>query len=260
MGVEQKWVYPYPDKKNDCLFCEPKIGGVTPHIAQWPGWAERGGPGNLAEIVLYETKNLRVIPDSLPVREDGMHILLVRNSHRTAFAQQEDVGADVTHIMRRLRDETKHQWVFAEHGGGMPHNGHEEKSGNQSVWHGHGHVMKLDVNGRDPLAHMKDELHEEGWNTIEVPVLDDNPVATIQSLYEGDPYFFFSVGPTALWVSDREGKMKSMLTQRKMSKFFGGEELRWKEIPNNPQLAEVATRRLMNLMSCCNGNGLFVAR
>lgn len=260
MGVEQKWVYPFPDKKDGCLFCEPSNGGVTAHFASWSGWEKRKKIGNLAEIVLCQTDNLRVIADSLPVREDGMHVLIVRNAHRTAFAQQEDVGAEVAYLLGRMQDETKRQWIFAEHGGGMPHNGHEELSKNQSVWHAHGHGIPLDNDGRDPIAHMGDELRSEGWNPIEVPVLDNNPVATIQRLYEGDPYFIFCVGPTALWISDKKGAMKSMLTQRKMSKFFGGEELRWKDIPTNPKLGEIATRRLMNLMSYCNGSGLFTAR
>jgi hypothetical protein len=256
MAVEQRWVYPYSDKKDDCLFCDPTMGGVTQHVASWQGWNERGRAGNLAEIVFFESKGIKVIPDSLPVKENGHHVLLVRKPHRTAYAQDEDVSGEVIDIMDRLHDETGKQWIFAEHGGGMPHNGHEEKSGNQSVWHAHGHAIEIDDDGRDPLRFMKEFLRQEGWHAQEIPVLNCDPIGAIRIHYDGNPYAFFQYGSAALWVVDREGTMKSMLTQRAMSRYHG-EELRWKDIPKDPRVAEIATRRLMNLLSRCGGTGLF---
>lgn len=258
MAMEQKWVYPYPGKKDDCLFCEPTSGGITPHVATWSGWAERGGPGNLAEIVLYETEGIKVILDSLPVKENGHHVLLVRKPHRTAYAQEDNVSQEVAHIMGRLQDETGKRWIFAEHGGGMPHNGHEERSGNQSVWHAHGHGIEIDDDGRNPLAFMKDSLAQEGWSAQEIAVPNNNAVEAIQANYDGNPYVFFQDGPTALWVVDHQGTMKSMLTQRTMSRYYG-RELKWKDISTDPGVAEIATRRVMNALNGCNGKSLFLS-
>lgn len=247
------------ERKDGCLFCYPDQFPPTPQFAAWPGWAERGRTGNLAEVALFETDNLRVIPDALPVREDGQHVLLVGNTHRTAFAQPEDLGAETFYILNRLREESDGLVIFAEHGAGLPELGHVEQAKNQSIHHRHAHIIWGQDHGRDPLRYMQDELTHDGWapRLVDVP---DSPVSSLQKLYAGHPYLFFNVGNVGLWVEDVQGVMPSMVTQRKLSKFFGGEELSWKDIPGNPGLEAVATKRLMNLVTRCGGGGLFTPR
>lgn len=252
-------VSPFPAQKPGCLFCFPSEGGQTPHFKDWEGWGRQGRVGgNLAEVTLYESDGLRVIPDIYPVRDDGKHVLAIGKKHRTAYAQPEILADEMHNLLRSLREETGSPVIFAEHGGGMPHNGHEEPDTNMSIHHRHAHIV-YGANSVDPLAYMRDALQSEGWDPRTIPVPNGDPVDKLVELYNGHPYLFFNVGPEALWVEDTEGAMQSMTTQRNLSQMYG-REVNWKQIATDPEAGRVATQRLMNLMGQCNGTGLFTAR
>lgn len=248
-------VPPFPAQKPGCLFCFPGDGGPTPHFAEWQGWGQRGRIGNLAEVELFRTDNLHIIPDISPVRPDGQHVLAVRNLHRTAFAQPEDIADDMHHVLHQLREETGHEVIFAEHGGALPHLGHETMNKNMSVEHGHVHLVYGAVE-QNPVDYMLEATRQEGWNPQRINVPNRDPVTVLRRLYTGRPYLFFNYGTDAFWIEDTDEIMQSMLTQRNLSRMFG-RETNWKKLGEDPEAAQEATRRLMNLMAQCNGTGMF---
>ncbi|PIY69048.1 hypothetical protein COY90_02735 [Candidatus Roizmanbacteria bacterium CG_4_10_14_0_8_um_filter_39_9] len=253
-------VSPFPAQKPGCLFCFPREGGITPHFKDWEGWGRQGrvGGGNLAEVTLFESDGLRVVPDIFPVRSDGHHVLAIGKKHRTAYAQPEVLASEMHHLLHVLRDETGKPVIFAEHGGGMPHNGYEEPDTNMSIHHRHAHIV-YGEHGLNPLAYMRNALQLEGWDPKTIAVPNLNPVDKLVELYNGHPYLFFNVGPEALWIEDTQGAMRSMTTQRNLSKMYG-REVNWKQLVSDPASSKEATRRLMNLMGECSGTGLFTAR
>ncbi|MBI4973773.1 hypothetical protein HZC27_04140 [Candidatus Roizmanbacteria bacterium] len=252
-------ISPFPPIKPGCLFCEPSKSEPTRHLEKWDGWGGGHSARNLAEITLYESDNLRVIPDSFPVRPDGQHVLIVGKKHRTAFAQPELLVDEVAHFLKRLRSEASGEVIYAEHGGGMPDINHINRPDkNMSIHHRHAHVV-FGSNSLDPLNYMRDALTREGWSPRDVETHQGNPIEALRELYTGNPYLFFNIGNRGLWVEDQDDRMVSMTTQRHLSTMYG-EPVNWKQIPSNPNMANEAYVRFAKLMSHCNGSGLFIPR
>lgn len=259
MAIELAGI-PVPPKQVGCLFCYPDQAPPTPHFAQWQGWANRSRVGNLAEITLFESKNLRVIPDSFPVRSSGQHALIVdSSSHAGAYAHPEDLGAEVEYVIHRLRQESKGPVIVGEHGAGLPQFGHA-KAKIQSILHRHLHLIWGDGNGRDPIRFMLEFLREKGWFPTSIDMRDVNTVSILKKLYSGNPYLFLSDGSRGIWLEDPADAMPSMTIQGGLGENYSGRALSWKKIPEDPILAREATARIMNLMSLCDGTGLFTAR
>jgi diadenosine tetraphosphate (Ap4A) HIT family hydrolase len=233
------------EKKDKCPLCY--VGSYPfPHF-------ESFGRQRLDTFSILESDNFQVKPDILPVNPDGRHFLVSPKEHFYNFAQ---FGGNplIVDELGRLVYQLEQQFgplVIFEHGG------IKDGNKNQSVYHAHFHAIG-GLEGYDIISYMRDMVsgglgggevypHE----ILRAPNYDF--LSNLRRRFNGHPYLYVEQGPWALYIEDKDEKMKSQVTQRAMHKFFSGQILNWKEIPENEEFARESVRRLANIVDWCLG-------
>jgi len=233
------------EKKDKCPLCY--VGSYPfPHF-------ERFGRQRLDTFSILESDNFKVKPDILPVNPDGRHFLVFPKEHFYNFAQ---FGGNplIVDELGRLVYQLEQQFgplVIFEHGGV------KDGNKNQSVYHAHFHAIG-GLEGYDIISYMRDMV-SGGLGEGEVypyqifPAPNYDFLSNLHHRFNGHPYLYVEQGPWALYIEDKDEKMKSQVTQRAMHRFFSGQILNWKEIPENEEFARESVRRLANIVDWCLG-------
>ena len=235
------------EKKDNCRFCN--IGIDDNQF----GYFERYGRSILHKFPILESDNFQVKPDILPVNPDGRHFLVFPKEHRYNFAQfggnpliVDELGRLVYQLEQKFGS-----LVIFEHGGVT------EGNNNQSVYHAHFHAIG-GLEDYDIISYMRDMV-SGGLGEGEIypyrifPAPNYDFLSNLHHRFNGYPYLYVEQGSRALYIEDKDGKMKSQVTQRAMHKFFSGQILDWKKIPENEEFARESVRRLANIVDWCLG-------
>jgi diadenosine tetraphosphate (Ap4A) HIT family hydrolase len=235
------------EKKDNCRFCN--IGIDDNQF----GYFERYGRSILHKFPILESDNFQVKPDILPVNPDGRHFLVFPKEHFYNFAQ---FGGNplIVDELGRLVYQLEQQFgplVIFEHGGV------KEGNNNQSIYHAHFHAIG-GLEDYDIISYMRDMV-SGGLGEGEVypyqifPAPNYDFLSNLHHRFNGHPYLYVEQGPWALYIEDPLEQMNSQVTQRAMHKFFSGQILNWKEIPENEEFARESVRRLANIVDWCLG-------
>lgn len=223
---------------DNCAFCNPYVRSYD-HFSRF-------GKDRIDLYHLWETENIIVKPDILPVRPDGLHFLMIPKPHRLAFAQLPEHQYEVGNLLYKIEQEIGQPLIFAEHGGGSAENGYTE-SKNQSVYHQHAHLV---AGEGDVLQYMADTLPSEGLSYQWWIAQNANPINQSWQFYTGHPYLYVQSGNRGLWVEDRGDTMKSQVTQRSLSRFFG-QQVNWKAISEDEEMARLSVARIASAIERC---------
>ena len=217
-----------------CVFCGTKESNAQ-HFGMY-------GAPLFSQLPLIETEHAKVHVDVLPVGSDGLHFLVIPNTHvlNSSLASPEsifDMGKDL-YLMENIYKTT---FFMAEHGGSPLVVG---TGSIQSVYHSHIHA--IGTQGLDCLSYMRDVLKTMHIDSIDVKASDPNPSETLRGLYTGHPYLYFQQGMAGLFAVDIDHNFPSQITQRSMSRLFNKEVLNWKNIPREPELARLSVQRTVH--------------
>ena len=227
-------------KNPNCSFCDYKK-------EQFPHF-KRYGQGDLDRYVIAQTDHFSVKSDILPGNPDGRHILVHPKAHVYNHAvlgrYANEVGALVYQLEQRMGP-----LVTFEHGGLKPGNSI------QSIYHAHFHAYG-GLDEIDVIGYMADMLSgglssDEIYPFEIVPAPDYTFISNLEGRFNGIPYLYVEQGPWGLIAEDPKESMRSQITQRSMHKFFSGQELDWKQIPQNEEFAKESVRRIKNLVEFC---------
>lgn len=223
---------------DTCTFCNPQFTRFD-HFSRY-------GKERIDLCHLWETDNIIVKPDILPVHPDGLHFLMIPKPHRLAFAQLPEYKDEVGGLLYQIEQELATPIIFAEHGGGSAENGYTE-SKNQSVYHQHAHLV---AGEGDVLQYMADTMPSEGLECQWWADNDANPIGEAAKLYTGHPYLYVQSGNRGLWVEDRGDTMKSQVTQRNLSRYFG-QVVNWKAMAEDEEMARLSVSRIAAAIERC---------
>ncbi len=219
-------------ERDICPFCTPQMIGFT-------HFEERGLP-RIDLSVVRKSKSFRVQPDSLPVHPNGSHMLIIPNDHLYGFAfVPTEHGEEVQTLIDGLESTLEEELVLFEHGG-IKHGG-----GLQSVYHAHAHLIGSE--GHDVLSYMGQVMSGDGID-YELISANHNPIRNIQNTFRGEGYFYVQQNGNALMAHDPEDVLPSQIAQRNMSLLLTGEVVNWKEMPQNPQYADLSIGRISTLL------------
>lgn len=228
-------------KEGKCVFCEPKS---VDHA-----YFRKYGRERIDLARVYETSNLFVKVDNLPVSPTGQHFLVISKKHCVAFGQRPDLKDELGHVLYEMEQISRQPMVFIEHGGGLPQFGHGP-SNNQSVYHVHGHI--IETGGFNIIESMKDVLsRKEKINYKTVELSDLSPIKFLKQNYTGHPYLYIQQHNRAIWTVDSNGTFPSQIAQRNMSNLLSGEVLDWKKINYKDQLARESVTRISRIVDEC---------
>lgn len=206
------------------------------------------GVGDLANYVVAETDHFSVKPDIVPGNPDGRHILVHPKAHVYNHAGLTDHAQEVGQLVYRLEQKFGPLVVF-EHGGLQPGNNV------QSIYHAHFHAYGglEDVKVIDWMEYMLSGglAADEIYPYEVVPAPDYAFITNLSGRFNGTPYLYVEQGPWGLFVEDPNERMKSQIIQRSMHRFFSGQILDWKKIPEREDLARESVRRISNLIDLC---------
>lgn len=235
-----------PIEKFDpkCVLCDYNKQDVP--------YFQRYGVRKLTSYVVAETPHYQVKPDIIPGNPDGRHLLVHPKEHVYNHAGLVGHSDEIGRLTYDLEQKFGPLVVF-EHGGLQPGNNV------QSVYHAHFHAyggleevdvirwMQYMLNG----GLGSDEIYP--YEIISAP--DRAFITNLSRRFNGISYLYVEQGSLGMIVEDREGKMKSQITQRSMHVYFSGQILDWKQIPHNEQFARESVRRISNLVELCE-NGI----
>lgn len=223
------------ERKADCRFCYPASTNHS-HFGRF-------GLSRLDMVPLLETDYVKVLPDILPVSQEGIHFLMVPKIHRYSYAAFPEFSSHVGFVLHEVGAMAGEEMAFFEHGG-VKDNG---KS--QSVYHAHAHMIS--TQGKDVLRYMSDALTNEGiqYQWIETP--DESPIANLQQVFQNAGYLYVQRGRMGIIAHDYNDSFPSQLTQRNMSKLYSGRELNWKETYKDDELAVLSCKRIFNIIERC---------
>jgi len=233
------------EKKDNCRFCFSK-SYTFPHF-------ERFGRGSLDTFTILESDNFLVKPDVLPVNPDGLHFLVFPKRHYYNFAQSGGDSLIVDELGRLVYqlEEKFGSLVIFEHGGVQEGNSH------QSVYHAHFHAVG-GLNQYNIISYMKDMV-SGGLAQDEIypyEILEAPNYVFLSNLhrrFNEHPYLYVEQGSWALYIEDSEDRIRSQVTQRSMHRWFSGQVLDWKKIPENEEFARESVKRLANIVDWCLG-------
>lgn len=229
--------------KEDCRFCFPNVNDF-PHLKTY-------GLKRLDLLPIAESDNFKVKPDILPANPDGRHFLVFPKKHLYNFASiggDQRIICELGSLIYNLEQRFGSLVIF-EHGG------IREGNNNQSVYHAHFHAIG-GLEDVDIISYMIDMI-SGGLNPNEIypyqllPAPNYDFLSNLTTRFNGFPYLYVEQGTRALYIEDRNGHMKSQVTQRSMNLFFSGKVLDWKRIPEVEEFARESARRLANIYELC---------
>ncbi len=223
----------------DCHFCVPSRGSDRPYVAHFAV----SGRERLDQVVLFQTENIKVLPDLLPVHPDGLHLLLIPKPHRYSFAAIPELSDEVGITIKALEKMTNEQLIVFEHGGT------KEGGSNQSVYHQHAHLIGSQE--KNVLKYMSEVLDQAKIEYERISTTDASPIVNLQSIFQNHGYFYIQQGRSGLMAHDPNDRFPSQLAQLNMSQLLTGNGLNWKQIPTNDDLARLSIERIINLIDIC---------
>lgn len=221
---------------SECKFCNSH-GSDLDHFKEH-------GVDRIDLARLTETENFYVIPDSLPVHPDGLHVLLVPKIHLYSFASlPESIDLEAQAQIDAMTDFFGGDVAIFEHGG-VKHGGNT-----QSVYHAHAHIIAAE--GNDVISYVKQTLdsHKLPWEPVHP---NHHSVPTIRESFQGHGYFFIQHNNRAIISHDPADSFPSQMTQRTMSQLLTGEVVDWKRVPEVPRFADLSVNRVRAVLGKFN--------
>lgn len=234
------------ERKPNCQFCSQ---GSSDEFSLF--FREKYGVPPLHCLPIAETDNFLVNPDILPVNPDGRHFLVFPKIHRFNFASfggNPPIVNELGSLIYQLEQKFGPLAIF-EHGG------IEEGGNNQSIYHAHFHAVG-GLEGFDIISWMADMV-SGGLSIDEVypykiyPAPNYDFLTNLHHRFNNHPYLYAEQGPRAIYIEDKDGNMRSQVTQRSLHLFFSKKILDWKKIFENDDYAKEAVRRLANIYDLC---------
>lgn len=202
----------------------------------------------LDQFVVSQTDHFNVKPDILPGNPDGRHMLIHPKFHTFNYAEMHAYTQEIGGLLHNLEQQFGPLAIF-EHGGT------KEGNSNQSVYHAHFHAYG-GLEGFDMISYMEYMLSggldaNERYSYKVKPAPDYAFLVNLKERYNGHPYLYMEQGPWAIFAEDKGENMRSQVTQRSMHKFFSGEILDWKKIPDEDIYAKESVKRIQKLIEKC---------
>ena len=222
---------------EDCPFCHPDKF-IKPHFAEY------GVCSVLDKIPVLETERIIVTPDVLAVSPEFHLVLFTREDHLTSFASSPELQEEVGSVLHSLGMSLNQPIVFVEHGGVM---GLTKPSTLQTVGHRHAHILPGELRLTDFLG---DVLIGMGIDYTTFNSQDTSPLAAISEFPECQQYgYLFAQDITTgrgLVAFDRENVWPSQITQKNVARLLSGQELDWKAMQQDPELARLSVQRVVS--------------
>lgn len=201
---------------------------------------------------LWRTENLVVTTDLLPISDD-FHLLITTPEHLHAFATTPSLDPELASLLKIMQDKLG-PLLLIEHGG-VDGESHlvKKRSGVQSIYHRHIHVLPAQDNLLQIISEALDKANIL-YTLINTNASTPLSIAQLIELGEQKTSYLFAHSLShrqAILAPDEHNSFPSQISQRALAPILGGQQVNWKKMSESTELQGISAQRIKSTIERC---------